>query len=469
MVVHAAWALRQREQALAAEARQETRAYATALGLAFDYALRDVREERVQEIINRVSRAPTVYAVLVYDSTGARRFVSDPLRAPDPLPPAVLGEVLRTGRMSVLERELEGKQVFSVVRALRSAGPAPLGALEVAQPRDFIDEQLAATRWRFLINTLTLLLALSGVTLWLVRRVVSRPMERLVDGARAIGRGELSHRIPEDEGGEELAVVAREFNGMAHNLERARAAVGREAEERVALERRLHEAEKMAAIGSLAAGLAHEIAAPLNVVSARAELLVRRDPGPADRARSLQVIVQQIGRITTIVRNLLDFARRREPRLRPLDLAEIIDGGLELLEFELARAGVTVRREVSRPVSLQGDPDLLHQLLVNLLLNAAQALEAREGPRELVVRASGGSQVVLEVQDSGPGIPTDALERLFDPFFTTKSRGTGLGLVVARNIAQEHGGTLEARNREDGPGALFRCVLPGRPAEASHG
>jgi signal transduction histidine kinase len=291
-------------------------------------------------------------------------------------------------------------------------------------------------------------------------------MERLVDGARAIGRGELSYRIPEDEGGEEIAVVAREFNGMAHNLERARAAVGREAEERVALERRLHEAEKMAAIGGLAAGLAHEIAAPLNVVSARAELLVRRDPGPNDRARSLQVIVQQIGRITTIVRNLLDFAGRREPRLRPVDLAELIDGALEFLELELSRAGVTVRREVSRPVPLRADPDLLHQLLVNLLLNAAQALEAGQGPRELVVRAAGGAQVVLEVQDSGPGIPPEALERLFDPFFTTKSRGTGLGLVVARNIAQEHGGALEARNREDGSGAVFRCVLPGLPAEA---
>ena len=467
MIAYGVYALRQRERILGAEARQETGAYATALGLAFDYALRDVRQESVQEIINQVSRARTVYAVLIYDSTGARTFASDALRAPDPPPASVLADVLRSGGITALEREIEGTRVFSVIRALRPPGGSVSGALEVAQPLDFIDAQLAATRSRFVLTTLSLLLAVTGVTLWLVRRVVSRPMERLVDGARAISRGELNHRIPEGDGGEELAVLAREFNGMASNLEEARVAVLREAEERLALERRLQESEKMAAIGSLAAGLAHEIAAPLNVVSARAELLVRRDPGPEGRARSLQVIVQQIGRITTIVRNLLDFAKRREPKLRPIDLVEVIDGVLEFLDGELARAGVTVRRETAGPVPVEGDPDLLHQLLVNLVLNATQALEAGDGVRELLIRVAAGPQVTLDVQDSGPGIAPEALDRLFDPFFTTRSRGTGLGLVVARSIAQEHGGSLDARNRPDGPGAVFRCVLPGLASGAN--
>lgn len=462
MIAYGGWALAQREQLRVRESRQEAEAYATALGLAFDYSLRDVQQANVQEIINQVSRAPTVYGVLIYDSTGRRTFVSDPLQAPDPPAPELLAGVLRTGETAAIEREIEGQRVFSVFRALRRPGEGVSGALEVAQPLAFIEEEKALVRRRFALNTVSLLLALTAATLWLVRRVVARPMERLVDGARAIGRGELAHRIREDTGGGELAALAREFNGMASSLEVSQAAVSRETEERLALERRLRETEKMAAIGNLAASLAHEIAAPLNVVSGRAELMVRRDPGPEARERNLRIIVQQISRITTIVRNLLDFAKRREPRLRPLDLSEVVDGVFEFLDHELSRAGVRVRREVARPVWVNGDPDLLHQLLVNLVLNAIQAMESVEGDRDLLVQVcppGAEGRIILEMADSGPGIAPEALPRLFDPFFTTKPGGTGLGLVVARSIALEHGGSLEAENAAGRGGATFRCVL----------
>src|SRR5262249_26032394 len=145
--------------------------------------------------------------------------------------------------------------------------------------------------------------------------------------------------------------------------------------ERLGLERRLRETEKMAAIGNLAAGLAHEIAAPLNVISGRAELMLKSPTDPTHPDRHLRIIVRQINRITTIVRNLLDCAKRREPRMRDVDLADVLDGAIALLDTELAKSEVALTREESRPLAVRGDADLLHQLFVNLILNAVQSMD----------------------------------------------------------------------------------------------
>ncbi len=482
MMVFAVWSLVEREETVVPAAQQEARAYATALGLALDNALRDLHSTQVQDIINQVSREPTVYGIILYDSTGTRVLASDPLNAPGPPPAGVLGDVLRKGQTITLEREIGEQRVFSVLRALHGARGRVNGALEVAQPMDFVESQQAQIRRRFLFNTLALLAALGIITLWVVRRVVAQPMDRLVLGARELGGGNLSYRIPEAGSSTELAALARELNGMAGNLETARGTLVREAEERVGLERRLRETEKMAAIGNLAAGLAHEIAAPLNVISGRAELMLRRVSPETDEARQLQIIIRQIGRITTTVQNLLSFAKRREVAPRVIELGAVLEGVLEFLDAEFTRASVRVRRLGNGRAPVTGDPDLLHDVLVNLVLNAIQAMEPVEGARELTLRLEArvaasalppaasrmpaitmeSCWTVLEVEDNGPGIAPDALPMLFEPYFTTKARGTGLGLVVASSIVQAHGGWLDARNGAHG-GAVFRVALPPAP------
>jgi two-component system NtrC family sensor kinase len=466
MVVYALWALDEREDTLAVETRQETQAYATALALAFEYALRDVKHEKVQEILNQVSQAPTVYGVIVYDSTGVPTFASNPLRTPGTPAEPILRQVLTSGQPAIYERQIEDQRVHSVLRAIRGPGGRVTGALEVAQPVAFVEQEKAGVRQRFLWNTLTLLTGLTLVMLWLVRRVVTKPMEALVTAAHAIGRGDLAYRFTDRTDGRELQDLAREFNAMAENLERARAAADRDAEERVELERRLSESEKLAAVGNLAAGLAHEIAAPLNVISGRAELVLRRTEEAPARERHLRIIIQQIGRITTIVRNLLDFARRREPHLQQVDLADAIDGVAEFLDSELERAGVTLVRPDERGLRVCADPDLLHQVLVNLILNAVQAMEHSGTDRRICLRAgSDAGGAWIELEDSGPGIAPEVLARLFEPFYTTKPRGTGLGLGVARTIVEQHGGQLTAGNALRG-GAVFRFTLP--LAEVAH-
>jgi signal transduction histidine kinase len=234
---------------------------------------------------------------------------------------------------------------------------------------------------------------------------------------------------------------------------------------------RLRQTEKMAAIGKLAAGLAHEIAAPLNVVAGRAEMLRKREMGRELQEKNLRIIVDQIGRITFIVRNLLDFARRREPRLRPVDSSDVIESVLEFLDGEFDRAGIQVHKDLSDDVCILGDPNLLHQVFLNLLLNAVHALDGADAPREIWVKLSRSPEQVLgqpeyavvEIRDSGPGISVEHLAEIFEPFFTTKSggEGTGLGLAVVHGIVEEHGGSITGGNWAGG--AVFRVSLPTAP------
>jgi signal transduction histidine kinase len=465
MGVYAVWTLAEREDTLAPAARTETQAYSIALSLAFEYALRDLKHENVQEILNQVSLVPTVYGVIVYDSAGNQTFVSDSVRTPTAPPRQILSRVLETGKPAGFEREIDDRRVYSVLRAIHGTGGRVTGALEVAQPLSFIEAEKAEVRRRYLLNTVTLLLALALVTLWLVRRVVTRPMEQMVRAAEAVGGGDLSYRILQDGHARELGQLARELNTMASRLERARETEGRQLQERIVLERRLRETEKLAAIGNLAAGVAHEIAAPLNVISGRAEMVLRKPDDAEIRGRNLRIIVQQTSRITTIVRNLLDFARRREPKYQTMRLGDLMDGVLEFMEGEMERGGIEVVRQEAADVTFQGDPDLLHQVLVNIVINAIQAMDGSNGVKRLTVRGGAGQAdtVWLEIEDTGPGIPPAAAARLFEPFFTTKSQGTGLGLGVARGIVLEHLGQLEASNAPAG-GAIFRLILPVEPA-----
>ena len=465
------WSQRQRELTLTEEARRETNAYAVALGIALDAAARTGSRADLQPIIDRLSREPTIYGVVVYDTAARVLLLSESVDTLRTAPLQSVQKVLRTGEREVLLRDFEGERVYSVVRPL-TRGELIVGAFEVAQPLAFVEAERQRTRERYVINSVVLAVLLTILILWLVRRQVALPLRSLVTGVQALGRGQLAYRI-ETAGPGELAELAHEFNEMADRLEVARARLEAEAEERVALDRRLREAEKMAAVGTLAAGLAHEIAAPLHVIRGRADMMLKREPEPGQRERNLLIISDQIGRITEIVRNLLDYARRREPRTQRVPVDPLLDDVLELLAGELAGAGVSVRRTGDTGAAVTGDPDLLHQVLIKVLLNAVQALRNHEGARiiELNVATSDEGAIRITVTDNAGGIADELLERVFEPFVTTKTAdsGTGLGLAVARSIIEEHGGTIEAYNADstEGRGACFRMTLPAAPDEDS--
>ena len=479
MLAYGAWAHRQREDTLVAESEREIRAYATALALAVERGLRYPELGDVQDIIDRLGREPTVYGVLVYDTAGAVAYASEAIGVPEPVGDSVLATVLG-GATASLRRSLDDEPVLGVLRPLTLADGRVAGALEVAQPLAFVAAEQSRIRQRFLLNTLTLAAALSIMVTWLVRRYVSRPLDGFVDGVRALGGGDLDHRLDERAPGAELSEVARELNRMAGRLQSAREELVREVDERVSLERRLQQTEKMAAVGTLAAGLAHEIGAPLHVIRGRADLVLSRDPEPEVRSRNLRIIIEQIDRITLIVRNLLGFARRREPNPAPVDVGRIVRDVTGFVEGDAERRGVRI--DVAAPADgpvVSGDADLLHQVVLNLVMNGLQALDAVEGDRRLSVSVApegrpSGPGVAVVFADSGPGIPPDLRQRIFDPFFTTKDAlgGTGLGLAVARGIVEDHGGTIEVEDVESGAdrAAVAVASVGGgqNPGEADH-
>jgi two-component system, NtrC family, sensor histidine kinase HydH len=220
-------------------------------------------------------------------------------------------------------------------------------------------------------------------------------------------------------------------------------------------------AERLAAVGELAAGVAHELRNPLTSIKLLVQTAVQRQHQTAMPGKQLQVVEQEIARMENTIQGLLDFARPPELHRVHHDLRTTVRRALNLVEGRAKHQNVAVVEQLSEtPVVVDGDPEQLHQILVNLLLNGIEAMP-QGGSLTVALRAGDGNGRVcrVSVSDSGSGIPPPVLDRIFEPFVTSKEHGTGLGLAVSNRIAKEHGGTLLANNRTEG-GAMFTLELP---------
>lgn len=229
------------------------------------------------------------------------------------------------------------------------------------------------------------------------------------------------------------------------------------------MEERMARSERLADLGQVAAGLAHELRNPLASMMGSVELLRGAPLGSEDR-RLLDIVLREGGRLAQLVSDFLAFARPAPPRREPFDLAALAAEELEAFEHDPAATGVELRR-VLRAAPATGDPDQLRQVLWNLLLNAAQALPPAASPGlprgwlEVTCAPLPGGGALLAVEDDGPGVAPADQERIFTPFFTTKPAGTGLGLATVHRIVDAHGGTLTLDARP-GLGARFSVQLP---------
>ena len=294
----------------------------------------------------------------------------------------------------------------------------------------------------------------------LFRNSVLRPVDTLREGTRRIADGELGLQLADD-APRELAELAASLNTMSSALAAYRA---RTAEQLEHLEhanqelRRTQEAlvrsEKLASVGRLAAGLAHELGNPLAAVRGYVELLAM-DAGPDDEVlRRCQVEVE---RMHHLLRGLLDFARQEAPQVLEVDARELLEESARTVRLRGAFRGVEVAVEGGDALVVRGDPARLHQVLVNLLLNAADA-----DARWIVLSVApldGGVELVCA--DDGEGIPAEHLPRLFEPFFTTRApgKGTGLGLAVSHRIVEQHGGRFTVSSTP-GAGTRIGVWLP---------
>jgi PAS domain S-box-containing protein len=235
--------------------------------------------------------------------------------------------------------------------------------------------------------------------------------------------------------------------------------------EQAALRERLGQSEKLAALGQFVAGIAHEMNNPLQGVLGHLELMIETSPDARPLRRDLRRIYHEADRAAKIVRNLLVFTGSRRMTRRRLRVNRLLSRAISSRSASLARGAIELTRDEAADLpAVMGDPLLMHQAFLNILINAEHAIVGTGNPGRIEVRATyepHDRRVVTVVQDSGPGIPSDVLPRIFDPFFTTKEvgQGTGLGLAITYGIIQEHGGTIAAANAASG-GAVFTITLP---------
>jgi two-component system NtrC family sensor kinase len=323
-----------------------------------------------------------------------------------------------------------------------------------------------------LVGSVTSLVALLVLGWAFVRRVTGG-LARIDTAARELGAGRLPPPLP-DGGSDEVAQVSRTFNRVAAELSESRARLERwneelqaKVEERTreleAAQAQLVEAQKLAAIGQLGAGVAHEINNPLTVILGQAQLLLERKAAGDVEVPALRKIEELARRSREITLNLLRFSQQRaEPAFAPVDLNRVVHDTLTLFGSQFSEAGVAIELSLDPELPLvRGDTGHLQQVLLNLLSNARTACLGLQSARISLRTSAPDGEVRLEVKDTGKGIPPENRPRIFEPFFTTKEiwSNVGLGLSVSYRIVAEHGGQILV-DSEPGKGSTFTVTLP---------
>jgi len=350
-----------------------------------------------------------------------------------------------------------------------------------------LDAQLDRLFWETLVGGLVLLLVAIGAVYLVQRSLVIRPIERLTTLAKTVPReGGAEDGAAADEVTDEVRQLAKAFGRMVERLVQAREQLEEKVRDRTSalqsvseqlqtLHTKLMQVERMATMGELAANLAHEVRTPLNALSINLQLLKRERKAvqrkdvehaaaetadnATDTARDTVVILEaELSRINSVIEQFLRCARVPRPQLASIDLNEICNSVVSLLTLEARRCGVDlVTRLHPSAILVQADADQLHQVLVNLVLNAIQAMP--DGGQVEIRSRCVGDDARAEVCDDGPGIASEIAETMFKPFVTSKDKGTGLGLAIASRIVRAHGGTLSAENNPSG-GATFQVAIP---------
>ena len=299
-------------------------------------------------------------------------------------------------------------------------------------------------------------------------RQVTKPVVDLIEAAGHLAeeRG-VQLEEPQDR---ELRDLVHAFNQMSRRLEERRHENQRliaELEERVEQKtREVLRADRLATLGGIAAGFAHEIGNSLNVIRGYASVAERELPADHANREDVMAIRRETGRAAAMLERFLVFARARDSQAHPQSIEPILREAVEVVGPAAAQAGVTRLVEIAGPLPLVVvDAGLLRQAFLNLCVNAVHAMAATGGGTLTAAARVEGEQVVIEVADSGPGLEPEVARRIFEPFFTTKAEGTGLGLSIVRQAVEAHGGTVTLESRP-GHGATFRIRLPAARAGA---
>ena len=221
----------------------------------------------------------------------------------------------------------------------------------------------------------------------------------------------------------------------------------------------LEKSQKLSLVGQIAAGMAHEIKNPLASIKGAVEILGDESTSAADKEEFRAIVFKEIRRVNRSLTDFLEFARPSDTKFQPVNLTEIVRGSIKQLDLQARNQGVTITGQLKDDIIVNGDSEKIHQVMLNLLLNAVQASPEKSIIKVRLEGSQSSGLAVLTIEDNGPGLVEGAGEKLFEPFFSTKAAGTGLGLAIARTIVEKHAGTISLRNQPQG-GAAATVTLP---------
>jgi two-component system NtrC family sensor kinase len=457
-----------RREILIRKMKAEVRSTGRTLKVSLDAISLPGGMEYIQGLIDAVSEYERILGVIVYYQEGSLIFRSHSLEEGiEPYLDLIKGSI-REDRPQEEFGAYKKVPIFSYAFPLKDRRGKNGGGVSILQRTSYMEEEIGKAKWNIFVTIFILI----GVTIVLLilgtRKWITKPMFSLTDGIKNMAKGNLDIRVNLKSGGE-LSELAQAFNQMAVDLKKAQELIIQEADAKLELERSLRQSEKLATVGQLASGLAHEIGTPLNIIYGRAEMIKKRLKGEEGIQKNLEIIVHQTERITKIIQQLLGFARKKKPEQTALNISTILETAVDLLNHQIQKQGVEVVKDLRENLSpVVGDPDQLQQVFLNLILNAIQSMP--EGGRLcLSVSSKKISKQGLEcdlrqyvevcVEDTGVGMEKEVIQNLFNPFFTTKDTGTGLGLMVTQGIVQDHEGWIDVGS-EVGKGSIFKVYLP---------
>ncbi|UCF78294.1 MAG: HAMP domain-containing protein [Candidatus Eiseniibacteriota bacterium] len=418
---------------------------------------------RVSEVLLRAQAKPEVLSVRIFDEKGVVLKSSLPEEEGMAAPPAILDRALKKQRLSVTKTGQE--RVFSYVKPVANrkrcwdchGTKAVLGFINTELLAGESERENAiGTSTTIVANAIVMLCI--GLGTWIVvRTMIDKRVAPLVQTMKRVEAGDLSARA-EVTGQDEIAEFTTAFNVMVSELETAQADLRRYHAEQ------MEKAERLASLGQLAAGLAHEIKNPLAGISGAIHIIADEIREDDPKREIFDEMLVQVERLGNTVRDLLDFARPPRPELKLSGINDIVSSTLSLLMPQMKGQNIGVVSRFSAHIpSAMVDEKQIQQVFLNLMLNAIQAmpdggtleiathLEARPPHRKPFVR--------VDLTDTGHGVDKEILGQIFDPFFTTKHKGTGLGLSIAQRIVKEHGGIIDVKSTP-GQGSSFSVFIP---------
>jgi len=413
--------------------------------------------EAVESALESALDIGRVYGVYIYDVSGkllASAGDIDPRGQRSEVEDVSGGKDHQVGKYE----KMRGRRVYSFFLALRDSDGIINGVLQLTRRQRDMDEALASLWWLSAFALFGGVFSAMMLALWGHRRTITRHIDRLVRDVELVGGGHRSHRI-QVTGPREIGTLADAINQMLENIEIAECEIEHRRRTEMALVHRLKRSEKMAAIGELGAGVAHELGSPLSTVDGHAQRALRRSDLSRAQREVFQGIRRETERMAAIVRQILEFGRNQPRAAVSTEIGSIARDAVGTVGDGAAEVGVVIALVGDQANTARAcvDPGRIRQALVNLLHNA---IKAAAGRVEIAVRHSDG-WIYCTVDDDGAGIDPSMVEKVFEPFFTTKpaGEGTGLGLAIVHGVAEEHAGTVEASVSPLG-GARFTLSFP---------